>query len=83
MLPRIAKRVDQSWGDGDGKIDGEEIGKAFESFVGGGGLVVIQLDESGVATMARVGWTYRKSVPQIAAPLLPNKLCSSSTTAEF
>ena len=68
-LYRIAKRIDASWGNGDGKITSDEIDKAFESFVGGGGLVAIELDETNSPAVARVKWTYRKSVPQIPALL--------------
>jgi hypothetical protein len=38
--------------------------------VGGGGLVAIQLDESTPEVKAAARWAYRKSVPQIPAPLL-------------
>jgi outer membrane protein assembly factor BamB len=69
-LYRIAKRIDASWGNGDGKITADELEKAFESFVNGGGLVAIELDETNVPATARVKWTYRKSVPQIPSLLL-------------
>src|SRR5262249_40408988 len=68
-LYRIAKRIDASWGNGDGKITAEEMDKAFESFVNGGGLVAIELDETNMPVTARVKWTYRKSVPQIPSLL--------------
>jgi hypothetical protein len=70
QLHRIAKRVDESWGNHDGKINKDEIDKAFKSFVGGGGLVAIELDESQLDVTARVKWAYRKTVPQIPSPLL-------------
>lgn len=69
-LYRIAKRIDASWGNGDGKITAEEMDKAFESFVNGGGLVAIELDETNAPIAARAKWTYRKSVPQIPSLLL-------------
>ncbi len=72
QLLRVAKRVDASWGNGDDKLNKEELEKAFKSFVGGGGLVCVQLDESQAAVTAAVKWAYRKSVPQIPAPLLLN-----------
>jgi outer membrane protein assembly factor BamB len=71
-LLRIARRVDQSWGNGDGIVQGGELDKAFASFVGGGGLAAIELDESQQAVTARVKWTYRKTVPQIPSPLVLN-----------
>jgi outer membrane protein assembly factor BamB len=70
QLLRVAKRIDQSWGNRDGKMNKEELEKAFQSFIGGGGLVCVQLDESRADVTARVKWAYRKSVPQIPAPLL-------------
>ena len=69
-LYRIAKRIDTSWGNGDGKINGEEMEKAFKSFIGGGGLVAIELDDAQQPTTPRVSWSYRKSVPQIPSLLL-------------
>jgi outer membrane protein assembly factor BamB len=68
-LYRIARRIDASWGNGDGKISADEMEKAFESFVSGGGLAAIELDESSSPVAARVKWSYRKSVPQIPSLL--------------
>lgn len=68
-LSRIAKLVDTSFGNSDGKINAAEMDKAFESFVSGGGLAAIELDESGPETKATVKWNYRKSVPQIPSML--------------
>jgi outer membrane protein assembly factor BamB len=73
-LQRIARRIDQGWGNGDGKVSADELEKAFKSFVGGGGLVAIELDESKGPATARVSWTYRRSVPQI-----PSLLYNSGT----
>jgi hypothetical protein len=80
QLLRVAKRIDASWGNKDGKINKEEVETAFRGFVGGGGLVAIQLDESQPqapgAPQAKpsVQWSYRKSVPHIPAPLLLNEV---------
>jgi outer membrane protein assembly factor BamB len=71
-LYRIAKLVDKSWGNGDRKIQGDELDRAFKSFVGGGGLAAIHLDGSESNTTANVKWTYRKSIPQIASPIIAN-----------
>jgi outer membrane protein assembly factor BamB len=73
-LSRIAKRVDTTWGNGDGKLSGDELDKAFESFVGGGGLAAIEIDETNGAARAAVKWTYRRSVPQIPSLLLIDKV---------
>jgi outer membrane protein assembly factor BamB len=70
-LYRIAKRIDSGWGNGDGKVSADELEKAFQSFVGGGGLTAIEIDETQpAAATARVKWNYRKSVPQIPSLLL-------------
>lgn len=71
MLPlfRLAKQVDERHGNSDGEIDAGELEKAFQSFVGGGGLAGIEIDESGATPQARMKWTYRKSVPHIPSVL--------------
>jgi outer membrane protein assembly factor BamB len=73
-LHRIARLIDKSWGNGDGKINADELEKAFQSFVGGGGLVAIQLTDAGQTPTARLNWTYRKSVPQIPSLLFYESL---------
>jgi outer membrane protein assembly factor BamB len=70
QVSRIAKLIDASFGNGDRKITGEEMDKAFQSFVDGGGLASLEIDETSAAPAARVAWTYRKSVPQIPSLLL-------------
>src|SRR5436190_284009 len=69
-LYRIAKRIDAGWGNGDGKVNAEELEKAFKSFVGGGGLAAVEIEEKDGAATAAVKWTYRKSVPQIPSLLV-------------
>ncbi len=64
-LVRIGKRVDQTWGNNDGEVTADEIDKAFSRFVGGGGLVAIDLTEA-----AKIKWTYKKSTPHVASTLL-------------
>jgi len=70
QLYRTAKLVDERSGNGDGVVDPAELEKAFAGFVGGGGLVAIQLDQVDGQTTPRVLWTYRKLVPNIASILL-------------
>jgi outer membrane protein assembly factor BamB len=69
-MHRAARRIDNGWGNGDGKVEGAELESAFKNFVGGGGLVAIQLDEALDAVNASVSWTYRKEVPQIPSLVL-------------
>lgn len=69
QLTRIARLVDTSFGNRDGKINAAEMDKAFESFVSGGGLAAIEIDESGPDSSATLKWNYRKSVPQIPSLL--------------
>jgi outer membrane protein assembly factor BamB len=64
-LVRIGKRVDQSWGNSDGEITADEIDKAFARFVGGGGLVKIDLTEP-----AKIQWSYKKSIPHVPSTLM-------------
>lgn len=66
---RVAKRVDERWGNGDGIVEADELEKAFQSFIGGGGLVAIQLESTAGVTKPRILWTYRKVVPPIASVL--------------
>lgn len=70
QLYRTAKRVDESSGNGDGIIEPAELDKAFSGFIGGGGLIAIQLDQVDGQTKPRVLWTYRKAVPNIASVLV-------------
>jgi outer membrane protein assembly factor BamB len=72
MLPlyRMAKQVDEQQGNGDGKLEAAELDGAFRSFVGGGGLAALAIDESAKRANARVRWTYRKTVPQVPSVLL-------------
>jgi outer membrane protein assembly factor BamB len=69
-LLRIARFVDTSCGNGDGQITAEEMDKAFASFVGGGGLAAIEIEEAGDEPQAAVKWTYRKTVSQIPSLIL-------------
>jgi outer membrane protein assembly factor BamB len=64
-LFRIGKRVDQSWGNSDGEVTSEEIDKAFARFVGGGGLVLVDLNEP-----AKIKWSYKKTTPHVPSTLL-------------
>jgi outer membrane protein assembly factor BamB len=70
QLYRAAKRVDERSGNGDGIVEPAELEKAFAGFVGGGGLVAIQLDKVDGQTKPRALWSYRKLVPHIASVLL-------------
>ncbi|HMC11030.1 MAG TPA: hypothetical protein VKH44_07060, partial [Pirellulaceae bacterium] len=67
---RTAKWVDEHSGNGDGIVEPAELDKAFAGFIGGGGLVAIQLDQVDGQTKPRVLWTYRKLVPNIASILV-------------
>jgi outer membrane protein assembly factor BamB len=70
QLYRTARRVDEHSGNSDGVVEPAELEKAFAGFVGGGGLVAIELDTDGGQTKPRVLWTYRRLVPHIASLLL-------------
>lgn len=68
-LNRLIRQIDEKHGNKDGELDAGELEKAFRSFVGGGGLAAIEIDESGAPPQARVKWTYRKAVPQVPSVL--------------
>lgn len=64
-LVRIGKRVDETWGNNDGEVTEEEIDKAFARFIGGGGLVKINLTQP-----AKLEWAYKKTIPHVPSTIL-------------
>lgn len=66
---RLLERIDNDHGNGDGIIEESEWNEAFGKYLDKGGLVAVDLprDES---KSPEVRWTYRKSVPYIASPLV-------------
>jgi outer membrane protein assembly factor BamB len=70
QLNRLAERIDDSWGNGDGEIEAAELETAFGTYVKSGGLVAVNLGGSQDVTGTHVRWSYQKTVPQVASVLL-------------
>jgi outer membrane protein assembly factor BamB len=67
---RLLERIDTDHGNGDGVIEESEWNAAFGMYLNKGGLVAVNLPNKGASATAEVCWTYRKSVPYIASPLV-------------
>lgn len=67
---RLLQRIDGDHGNGDGIVEESEWNKAFGGFLNKGGLVAIDLPVADTPKEPAVCWTYRKSVPSIAMPLV-------------
>ncbi len=67
---RLLERIDTDTGNGDGMVEPTEWDAAFGGFLNKGGLVAVDLRAIGQAKSPEVRWTYRKSVPYIASPLV-------------
>jgi outer membrane protein assembly factor BamB len=67
---RLLERIDTDHGNGDGVIEESEWNAAFGMYLNKGGLVAVDLPSNGASATAEVRWTYRKSVPYIASPLV-------------
>ncbi len=66
---RLLERIDNDHGNGDGVIEESEWNEAFGKYLNKGGLVAVDLPGDETAS-PEVRWTYRKSVPYIASPLV-------------
>lgn len=66
---RLLERIDNDHGNGDGIIEEAEWNEAFGKYLNKGGLVAVDL-ASDETKSPEVRWTYRKSVPYIASPLV-------------
>lgn len=67
---RLLERIDRETGNRDGVVEPAEWNQAFGRFVDKGGLVAVDLAGAGDATTPEVRWSYRKSVPYVASPLV-------------
>ncbi len=66
---RLLTGIDQRYGNGDRVVDESEWKAAFDSMVGKGGLLAIELSAADAAETPRVQWSYTKSVPYVASPV--------------
>jgi len=69
-MSRFLHRIDTDWGNGDGVVDEAEWNAAFGATVGKGGLVSVALHGAATADQVKVQWTYTKSIPYIASPVV-------------
>ncbi len=71
---RLIERIDQGFGNGDGKVDGEEWDKGFGSFLNKGGLSCIALTDASGKLEGSVKWKYTKSTPYIPSAFVAEGL---------
>ncbi|MHB8899132.1 MAG: outer membrane protein assembly factor BamB family protein, partial [Thermoguttaceae bacterium] len=69
-MHRLLERIDNDHGNRDGLVEPSEWDAAFGGFLNRGGLAALALAPVADARPPRILWTYRKSVPHIASPLL-------------
>ena len=68
-ISRLMIRIDDNWGNKDTTVDEDEWNKAFDSFVGKGGLTAISLSGQGDVTESNVLWSFGKAMPYIPGVL--------------
>ncbi len=73
-MKRLIERIDQGFGNSDGKIDGAEFEKAFNTFLNRGGLSCVELTDKAGTIEPNVIWKYTKATPYIASALMVDDL---------
>ncbi len=68
-ISRLMTRIDDNWGNKDTIVDEKEWNKAFDSFVGKGGLTAISVIGQGDVTETNVLWSFGKAMPYIPCVL--------------
>ncbi len=71
---RLLERIDSDEGNGDGVVEASEWDAAFGGFLNKGGLVAVDLAVGAERKSPEVRWTYGKSVPYIASPLVLDRV---------
>ena len=69
-MHRLLQRIERDHGNGDGTVEPSEWNAAFGGFLNKGGLSAVDLPDEGSSDLPEIRWTYRKSVPSIASPLV-------------
>jgi hypothetical protein len=69
-ISRLMIRIDDNWGNKDTVVDEDEWNKAFDTFVGKGGLTAISLTGEGDVTESNVLWSFGKAMPYIPCVLV-------------
>lgn len=67
---RLLERIESDHGNGDGMVEATEWDAAFGGFLNKGGLTAVDLPDGDKSASPEVRWSYRKSVPSIASPLV-------------
>lgn len=67
---RLIERIDNGFGNGDGKVDQAEWDKGFGTFLNNGGLSCIELNNKQGVVESKVVWKYTKATPYIPSLVL-------------
>jgi outer membrane protein assembly factor BamB len=67
---RLIERLDQGFGNADGKVDQAEWDKGFGSFLNKGGLSCVQLQNKNGQLEGTVKWKYTKTAPYISSAIV-------------
>ncbi len=71
---RLIERLDNGFGNGDGKVDEAEWTKGFGTFVSKGGLSCVELSSKDGKIDGQVVWKYTKTTPYIPSVLVSDGL---------
>jgi outer membrane protein assembly factor BamB len=69
-VTRLIQRIDQGFGDNDGKVTGAEWDKAFGTFLNRGGFACVDFKSKDGAIVGEVVWKYTKSTPYIPSAVV-------------
>jgi hypothetical protein len=67
---RLVERIDNGFGNSDGKVDKAEWDKAFGTFLNNGGLSCVEVSQLDGKIESKVAWKYTKTTPYIPSVLV-------------
>ncbi len=67
---RLIERIDNGFGNSDGKVDKAEWDKAFGTFLNNGGLSCLELTQRDGIVESKIAWKYAKTTPYIPSLLV-------------
>ena len=67
---RLIERIDNGFGNSDGKVDKTEWDKAFGTFLNNGGLSCVEVSQNDGTVANKVAWKYTKTTPYIPSALV-------------
>ncbi len=67
---RLIERIDNGFGNSDGKVDKTEWDKAFGTFLNNGGLSCVEVSLLDGTVANKVAWKYTKTTPYIPSALV-------------